>query len=247
MKKKLLSVVLALAMVLSLMPMVWASAASPAKLPTPQVTWVTQDNTEIGGKTWKAGELVFTWNETVSAANYRVAIKDAAGNVADTYEDGLEGDSNQFVNRVFVGWYADQQLSTGTYTAEVTLLGDGTTCSDSDVGKSAPYSYTAPANACPTPTNLTWQEGVPTFEIPGESQSQNPLVFVEFGIENNSSIKGCGYRGSQLGDPRPLLDRLTKLVNRHGEGNYYFRVRSISTDILAHQHSPWSNWSAPHF
>lgn len=51
------------------------------------------------------------------------------------------------------------------------------------------------------------------------------------------------HKGTQWNDPQPLIVRFQQVVNRNGAGEYYFRVRSTSNDILKCQNSPWSEWS----
>mgnify|MGYP000622739459 CR=1 FL=1 len=242
MRKRLLSTLLAAAITLMAMPVAFAAPATLEKLPTPQVTWVTENGMEIAGRYFMEGHLVFTWTEGLSPEFY-VEIKDEKGSVVDSYKDGTDPSGTGW-NRVLVGWYADNQLATGTYTAEIKLLGDGQKYSDSDIGKSKPYHYIAPNKALTKPTNARWENGVPTFDIAQDEQANDLWVFVQFGKkQSDGTIKTRNSKGTQWNDPRPLIDRFQQVVNRNGAGEYYFRVRSTSNDILECQNSPWSEWS----
>ena len=122
MKRRWYSAALVPVLLLTLLPVPQAAAAA-AKLPTPEVEWLTQD-TEIDGRQFKAGELILKNIPQDIMPNYEVVIKNADTNeVFETYEDGFGGGMTS-AQKLVVGWYAEGSMATGSYTATVTYLGD---------------------------------------------------------------------------------------------------------------------------
>ena len=246
MRRRLFGAVLTAAMLVSLVPAL-PTAAAVTQLTKPTVEWVTGTKT-FGDRTFQNGQVVLT-DIPESMPNYRVEIKDAAGNIFDQYEDGFGGGSRT-VQEIWVGWYTEAVMPSGTYTASVTYLGDnGVTYTDSETATTQPYTYTAPGASYAVPTGVAWNGA--NFSYTVEEAAQNQSLFMEFAkVQEDGTYSRIGMRGdsvqyAQQTNNASFLERLNERVNRYGPGKYVFRIRVISQDITAKWHSDWSDWSAP--
>ena len=248
MRKKLFSLLMAAAMLLSALPAAAASEGEPQKLPTPEVEWLTEGR-EIDGRQFRAGQAVMTNVPTDILLNYRVEILNAAGEVVEKYEDGFGG-TPRSVQEIWVGWYMDEgYLPSGNYYIQVTYLGnDSQTYTDSEPGVSKPYTYTYPNTAYAVPTDIRWDGANFGYTLPQEALVEDTVLFLDF-VRTDGENAGRGGRRAestrnlQETDNAAFLERFNERLTLYGEGKYKFRIRVISQDITQKWHSEWSEWS----
>ena len=253
MRRKWLSLLLAAAMLCSLLP---AASAAATQLPTPEVRWLTADETirdeaEGRDRQFQDGQAVMVNIPTEIMPNYRVEILNAAGEVVEEYEDGFGG-GQMSIQEVWVGWYMDDpgaHLETGTYTIRLTYLGDnGQTYTDSAVGTSNEYTYTYPGVTYAAPTNVHWDGANFGYTLSEEALTDDTILFLDF-VKTDGDDAGRGGRRAestsnlQETDNAAFLERFNERLTRYGAGNYKFRIRVISQDITQKWHSDWSEWS----
>ena len=245
MRRKWLSPLLAAAMLCSLLP---AASAAAAQLPTPEVRWLTADET-VEGRQYKAGQAVMTNVPTEILPNYSVEIVDAATDtVVESYEDGFGG-MQRSTQEIWVGWYMDEGvLPSGTYYIRAKYLGDnGQTYTDSEPGISNEYTYTYPGVAYAAPT-VYWDGANFGYDLPQEALDEDTILFLDF-VKTDGDDAGRGGRRAestshlQETDNASFLERFNERLTRYGAGNYKFRIRVISQDITHKWHSEWSEWS----
>ena len=247
MRRRLFGAVLTAAMLVSLVPAL-PTAAAATRLPTPVVEWVTEDKI-VDEHHFLDGQVALT-DIPESMPNYRVEIKDAAGNIFDQYEDGFGGYART-VQEIWVGWYTNEVMPSGTYTASVTYLGNnGVTYTDSETATTQPYTYTAPGVSYAVPPGVAWNGA--NFSYTVEEAAQGQVIFMDFAIMENGTPRhiGCAaesVRYLQQTNNQTFVDRFNQRVNEWGPGEYVFRVRVISTDITEKWHSYWSDWSQPRY
>ena len=155
MRKRWYSAALVPAMLLTLVPGLPAAAAA-SKLPNPEVEWLTQD-TELGGRKFQAGQVVLKNIPQDIMPDYQVEITNTdTSQVFEIYGDGFGG-YTRAVQEIYVGWYTEEKMPTGSYTATITYLGDnGATYTDSDPATTAVYQYTNPGVSYAVPTGVGW-------------------------------------------------------------------------------------------
>lgn len=241
---------LLLTLLLTLLPVPQAAAAA-AKLPTPEVEWLTQD-TEIDGRQFKAGELILKNIPQDIMPDYEVVIKNAdTGEVFETYEDGFGGGMTS-AQKLVVGWYAEGSMATVSYTATVTYLGDnGETYTDSDPATTAAYAYTNPGASYGIPTEIHWNGANFAYTIEDAVLTEHAILFIQFAkVQEDGSYSSIGYKGTSAQEAQDtnnqiFLERFNERVARYGPGDYVFRLRVTSPDITQKWHSGWSEWSEP--
>ena len=246
MRRKWLSLLLAAAMLCSLLP---AASAAATQLPTPEVEWLTEDET-VEGRQYKAGQAVMTNVPTEILPNYSVEIVDAATDtVVESYEDGF-GSMQRSTQEIWVGWYMDEGvLPSGTYYIRAKYLGDnGQTYTDSAVGTSNEYTYTYPGVTYAAPTNVHWDGANFGYTLSEEALTDDTILFLQFEKTDGDDAGRGGRRADstshlQETDNAAFLERFNERLTRYGAGNYKFRIRVISQDITQKWHSDWSEWS----
>jgi len=129
----------------------------------------------------------------------------------------------------------------GTYYFTVRALGDGDQYRDSEEAVSPSWTYTAPSQKLPTPTNLRWDGR----HVYWDGSDDDPLLFgyiVDYFWEDpqtgNLDIVGGSYGIDYSED---YLDDYC--IERNGPGKYYFRVRAISSNVNECTGSYWSELS----
>ena len=250
MRKRWYSAALVPAMLLTLTPALPAAAAA-SKLPTPEVEWLTQD-TELDGRKFKAGQVVLKNIPQDIMPDYQVEITNTGtGQVVETYSDGFGGYTRS-VQEIYVGWYTEEQMPTGSYTATVTYLGDdGATYTDSEPATTAVYQYTNPGVSYAVPTGVEWDGANFAYTLEDAVLAENANLFIQFAkVQEDGTYMHIGYKGdsaqyAQSSGNATFLERFNDRVTRYGPGDYVFRIRVISWDLTQKYHSEWSAWSQP--
>lgn len=148
-------------------------------------------------------------------------------------------------------WYddgratADHNMESGTYYFTVQALGDGETYLNSEIAESEKWTYVKPDAALAVPTNLRWDGRLAKWDNPNSADSSYAYC-VEFYIkkEENGEIEywNAGGIESRFG-AEPEMELENWALEKHGSGEYYFRVRVLSEDITKVCNSPWSELS----
>ena len=134
----------------------------------------------------------------------------------------------------------------GTYYFTVTAMGDGINYQDSETVTSGTWTYTKPSAKLPPCTNLTMDGPGFSFTLPDASGVGGYEVDYYFSkTEDGDPIPVWGERyrdnehcvGTQYGE---IWD---DVIERYGDGYYYFRVRAISADITSVCNGDWSELS----
>ena len=157
--------------------------------------------------------------------------------------------STQFIEGY---WYDEQSAAegwnfdSGTYYFTVQALGDGTKYSNSEIVTSPDWTYTKPAASLAAPTNLHWVGRRSLWAPPANTSGVGGYMveYYWYDADNKeyTSAGGTTYlRGSSEKSPEDYLEDWC--IEHYGLGQYYFRVRALSSDITAICSSPWSELS----
>lgn len=249
MTKRWRSAALVPVMLLTLAPAL-PRAAAAEQLPQPDVVWLSED-TEIGGMTYKAGKIILQNIPTDIMPNYHVEITNTeTGQIYEEYDDGFGGGQTS-TQEIWLGWYPEEPMPAGTYTATVYYRGDGgATYTDSEPATTQPYTYTPPGDTYAAPTGVRWDGSNLAYTLDERALTEGTTLFVQFRKEPEQA--GGSYSTRYRGDStshaietnnQQFLERLNEFVTDNGAGNYAFRIRVISWDITKTAHSSWSEWS----
>ena len=253
MRRKWLSLLLAAAMLCSLLP---AASAAAAQLPTPEVEWLTEEKTaEVNGvaKTYKPGQALMSEVPTnFPGLQYHVTLKNTTnGETLEEYTEGLEDPGSGYED-IKVGWYANV-LTEGVYNLTVYYVGDGETWQDSEP-VTVSYTYTPPdAGTYAAPTGVEWADSGFAYTVPEEKFGPKDNLFIQFGYfkDDPDSTNPQKVR-HRSGDPSAskedrdaaFQERFNDFVSNSGDGYYRFRLRVVSDCITEKASSPWSEWSS---
>lgn len=254
MRKKVVSFVLALVMVLALLPTAaFAAGEDGASTLTPLA-----DPTDLKWDTKKPGRC--TWVTDGSFQNelyFKIYKEGTQTPVFQTtqYYDG-NAPSNFSVDH-FARMCAGEDSGSwesGSYYFTVQNHGDGIQYSDSNIVSSQSfdggiYAYTKPDNALPAPQNGTWEWPAATWTVPdGTDTAKIESYWVDYGFsetEVNGNYNGITIIGGTTMIKPGASDMWlqNKLIGENGNGYYYFRVRARSSNIEEIQNGGFSSWS----
>ena len=167
----------------------------------------------------------------------------------DTSETTPYFTSTQFIEGY---WYDEQSAAegwnfdSGTYYFTVQALGDGTKYSNSEIATSPDWTYTKPAASLAAPTNLHWVGRRSLWDPPANASGVGGYMVEYYWYDAESqeyiSVGGTSYLDSYSDEsPEDYLEDYC--IEEYGAGQYYFRVRALSSDITAICSSPWSELS----
>jgi hypothetical protein len=244
MKKRFLSVLLAVCMVLTLLPATAMAAAT--KLDTPaNLQWITEQ-TQITVNTAKQERTVYpgdvVWDAVSGGTNkYKITIYDSENQPVYTTTANFgatDKDSKFTVNPFEEG---NLTFSSGTYTFGVTALGDSQTTSDSEEARSSAFTYTKPAAKLAAPGTLTWKAATATFSASKDASNARGYDLDFYFSKSDTPASAKIVYSYAWNNTSMLLQPLTSVViQENGVGYYYFKVRTISSNITAYQNSDWS-------
>lgn len=254
MRKKVVSFVLALVMVLALLPTAaFAAEEDGASTPTPLA-----DPIDLKWDTEKPGRC--TWVTDGSFQNelyFKIYKEGTQTPVFQTtqYYDG-NAPSNFSVDH-FARMCAGEDSGSwesGSYYFTVQNHGDGIQYSDSNIVSSQSfdggiYAYTKPDDALPAPQNGTWEWPAATWTVPdGTDTAKIESYWVDYGFsktEVNGNYNGITIIGgtTMIEPGAPGMWLQNKLIGENGNGYYYFRVRARSSNIEEIQNGVFSSWS----
>ena len=157
--------------------------------------------------------------------------------------------STQFIEGY---WYDEQSAAedcnfdSGTYYFTVQALGDGTKYSNSKIATSPDWIYTKPTTSLAAPTNLHWVGRRSLWDPPANTSGVGGYMVEYYWYDMESqeyiSVGGTSYLDSYSDEsPEDYLEDYC--IEEYGAGQYYFRVRALSSDITAICSSPWSELS----
>lgn len=162
--------------------------------------------------------------------------------------------SSQFVEGYWYDEYqatADHNFDSGTYYFTVQALGDGVKYSDSEIATSPVWTYTKPTAILATPTNLHWKGRESHWDLPGDTSDAAGYAggyvveYYWYDVESQKYISVDGTSCPGLYSvSESLQDYLEDYgIEKYGIGQYYFRVRTLSSDITKVRNSLWSGLS----
>ena len=159
-----------------------------------------------------------------------------AATIAVPEADGRTSDSFFTVQDLESGSYYFVVTPVSPYDLE-TPLGSSMT--------SEPWYYAKPAGKCTAPTNVYWTWPVANFTDPGLVNGMLGIE-VEFLFAKNidETPEVVGWSWSYATYEVSKINFFEDLLEYCGGGYYYFRVRTLSTDITQRGHSDWSEMSA---
>lgn len=266
MKKRLISILLALSIMLTLLPTSAFAAEGNSdssgltKLANPtELKWSTE---KPGTSAWKITgdfqrELSFkiyrqgVSTPVFSTQQYYDADYTAADFAVDHFATMCAGEDTASAGNVIGG-----DWDSGSYYFTVQALGDGIQYSDSDEvsSENAPggiYTYNQPTTELSAPENTTWNWPAANWNELTDNQEQIGGYFVEYGFSDTeidtttSAADDIWIIGSSIhtkpGQPDSWLQE--ELIGENGNGFYYFRVRALSGNIEAIRNSSFSSWS----
>lgn len=227
MKKRILSIILAVCMVVVMIP---AAFAVQAEMPT-GLAWVTEpgqlqkDFTDKGSYMDDIFPGDVKWNRVENGSNeYEVVI----------YHDGTKVDETVWffdatdISPILsVDVFRIEPRESGTYTFTVKALGNDQDITDSEIATSAAYEYQRPAAQLETPTNLRW-DGATAYWDAVDGADSYLITWYYAESANGEWIEAGSTRGLQATNI-PLEDWI---LTDHGEGYYAFAIRALSDRVL---------------
>lgn len=167
-------------------------------------------------------------------------------------------DEHDFVNNESTG------LENGTYYFTLQARGDGETCADSDIVRSGEWAYTAPGSQIDTPTGPKWSWPNAVWNPSADPGAGGYIVDYYYSATNDSVTDAQADRPS--GDVKRVggyvwwfeegektaadafhdITSMKRFLS-NGAGYYYFRVRTLSTDVMAAKNSDSSVLSAAYY
>ena len=261
MMKKLLSLALALAMVLCLLPAVQltAEAADLPKLAAPtdvelgyRMDWQWNEETQTGEqvKVSMPGSLVYKaiypHQNQFRVELFKVGQEEPITWSTDTIHNNTSEEPKWMEDRYLCVNYED--WGSGTYYATVVAEGDGINYASSDPVKTPEWTYVKPEAKLGKCTNPAWDGTKMTW-----TQPENAFGYdIEIIYAPDKDAEPTGYHGIMSyyhaegdGINEDLAD-LPWIFQEFGVGYYYFKVRALSPDISKWCHSEWSEVVGPY-
>lgn len=236
MKKKILSLALALALCLGLA----APTLAAGKLSTPtDLAW--------GGEGEPVDTMSWSFGENTKGVIHLVIYKDGR-QLDETWLDygGLFDDhpGTEQLSRLLPA--DDIPMESGTYhfTAQNVTNWDHSSSSDSAVATSPKWTYTKPAAKLAAPSALTWDFPYCKWQT-GSSAAQDISVLFYFSKTKNGEYYLVSSDMADAAATKATISRWA--LQDNGAGYYKFRAMSLSADVTQTQNSPWSAYSEPYY
>ena len=230
MKKRMLSILLAVCMVVVMVP---AAFAAQVDAPT-EYYWVTEtgsiDQTTSGGGSYAhtvyPGDIV--WNRVQNGSNeYAIKIL-RNGEVVDETTHSFS--ATETSEKLFVGMFRSEPRESGAYTFTLQALGDGNQYEDSETVTSAAFEYVRPSAQLATPTNLRWDGSTARWDVVDNAVGYDVRWY--YSATANGDFEYVGSVTTYWNSPSSNSEILSDWVlEDHGAGYYAFEVRAIAGDI----------------
>lgn len=244
-----------------------ASAEEPVRLSNPtDLTWGRYRPDDTVDFAYNG---MIAWQEDTSQPEHTTEItvwrKDDAGDVK-VFESGhivrtgssLWREEHDFINNQSTG------LENGTYYFTLQARGDGETCADSDIVRSGEWAYTAPGRQIDIPTGPEWSwpnavwnpstdPGAGGYIVEYYYSATNDSVTGEQADRPSGDVKRVGgyvwwfEEGEKTAaDAFHDISSMKRFLS-NGAGYYYFRVQTLSADVMAAKNSDSSVLSAAYY
>jgi len=189
---------------------------------------------------------VVSWKRGFDQASYRVSIYRVVEDGEDvrvagnSFAYGSGETSEYFFDNDFLR--ADRE--SGTYYFTVQALGDGEAFLDSAVARSENWEYIKPEEKLPAISGTKWIGNTMTWDMPEDASifygSQIELWYsaTRYGEKTRIST----MNSDQLMESEELR---SYLINEHGDGCYWFKIRGISADITKYCAGSYSELCGP--
>ncbi|MCI9198357.1 MAG: hypothetical protein HFH55_10765 [Lachnospiraceae bacterium] len=228
------------------------------QLPTPtDLTWGIRTGYDYYNNTlttknipgwieWKLDDTINTDSETCSFTLYKKGETEPS---APIYRYTSVSYSNINGMRIYHSTSLltnPESLESGKYYFTVQWIGDGEEYSDSEIALSEIWEYQKPeARLGISITKTEWEWPNYKWEYIGDISDASCFQWeIGFSETEESQVSPIAISGSY---DFPNLDgtgaMIDDIIQRHGKGCYYFRIRALSRDITKYQHGAWSDWS----
>ena len=223
MKKRILSMVLAIGMLAAMLPAAFAAG----QVSTPQnLRWV-KEATVIDAVNVYPWDVV--WDGSTDGTNeYKISIyKDGiaddnlveeewiAFDAADTTVEGLSNSCFRYESR-----------ESGTYTFTVQALGDGENWADSEIATSESLEYVAPPDRLACPQNLHWDGTTACWDAVENAGAYSIRWYFSESPDGPFEV---------VGEDRGIVENNWDLedwiIAHSGAGYYAFDVKALSNDV----------------
>ena len=148
--------------------------------------------------------------------------------------------------KLYESIFCKSDLESGTYYFEICQNGDDLQYCDGEKAVSEMYTYTKPDAQLGKCTNLIWDDLNTVYEGPEDmtyvAGYDIDWFFAATESEEPHSIGGSSSYHSTNG-AKFVASPWDELLQRHGVGYYYYRVRALSSNIEVICNSEWSELS----
>ncbi len=247
MKKKFLAILaLAVMLALSMAPAAWATDLPKLSAPTDLQWGGSGDSAGVTSlMSWKFGET--QQNEYIINVYRRNGSESELVKPSPSgYTYTGSGVPDRAHSPLF---WAKDNLTSGTYYFTLAAKGDGINYADSDFVTSPDFVYVKHASSISASfSNLHWEAG-------NEPNACWDIANTSSGFSNRYQIQ-FWYAPTKADTPKQVAARtifnpltenklalLQQYIQKNGVGYYYFKVRAMSDDINAYNHSEWSELS----
>lgn len=161
-------------------------------------------------------------------------------------------DEHDFVNNCL------EELGDGVYYFTLQAGGDGITCAGSDLVRSGEWAYTAPGRQIAAPEGLEWSWPNAAWSPSGDPGAGGYIVDYYYskdsaGLTSAGEAKRVGgyvwwfAEGEKtVSDAFHSITAIKRFLS-NGAGYYYFRARTLSSDVLTARNSEPSALSAAYY
>lgn len=153
-------------------------------------------------------------------------------------------------------------LRDGVYYFTLQAKGDGTSCADSETVRSGDWTYTAPGRQLDAPAKVEWSWPRAAWTPSDDPCAGGYIAEFYYSAENDgitdADAPGSGaervggyvwWFGEGKKTPADAFYDITDMTRflRNGAGYYYFRARTLSSNVLEAKNSPSSALSAAYY
>ena len=229
------SLLLCAVLVLCMLP---AGQASAAGYEASGLTWGTSimhnDDGTVSTTTLPGAAFFYGTPNVLYYVEYYMVGQDEYP-IADSYviteADGRASDS----------FFTIMDMENGSYYFVVTPVANDFETPVGNSMTSAPWYYTKPTAKCSAPSNTYWSWPVANFTSAAVgSEVSGVEVEYLFAKNANETPEVYGWTWVYANYTVNSMEIFDDLVEYAGAGYYYFRVRTLSTDITRYNHSDWS-------
>ncbi len=202
-------------------------------------TWNVEEQkyeltTQYGSVSWKPGTVLDLGSEYTM---YYVTLY-CDGEPVYRYSVGYNNDYLAEGNYMSADLSNGVDMESGEYYFTIQAQAQSPEYYDSTIVKSSTWTYTKPSTKSGKPTNLRWDGLVATWDRAQENNYAHRVQIYYSATKDGEKQQIGSTWGEMIG-----CEISSHLLEDYGPGYYYFKVRTLSSNITKRTHSAWSSMS----